>query len=222
MSDYIKKQVEIYEKQFLEHGDSPDGTFNQNSVIQNLRFERLLKQFNFNENSYTIHDVGCGICDLYEYMKQQNMHVNYSGTEIVQAMKDLAQKKYPEIEIAIRDVIKEDVKDTYDIVVLSGTFNLPGDVSKKDWKQFTRDMIKSMFDMCEVGISFNFLSTEAEFYNDLMYYESPQEIVDFCSKELSRFVTLDHSYPLFEQTITVLKKEYVESIYSDKQLKKYF
>ena len=215
MSDYIKKQLEIYEKQFLEHGDSPDGTFNQNSVIQNLRFERLLKQYDFNNNTFSVHDIGCGICDLYEYMNNNNINAVYSGTEIVNAMKDLAIKKFPELDIHIRDVIVEDVKDKYDIVVLSGTFNLPGDIKNEDWKQFTRDMIKSMFDMCKVGISFNFLSTKAEFYNDLMYYESSNDIIDFCNKELSRFVTLDHSYPLYEQTITVFKKEHVQNVYSN-------
>ena len=218
----VKKQLEVYEKQFVEHGDSPEGTYNQNSVIQNLRFERLLKQYDFKNNSFTIHDVGCGLCDLYTYMKQEDITAEYSGTEIVQKMKDLVSEKYPDLNISIRDIINDDVKDQYDIVVLAGTFNLPGDVPRDEWKQFTRDMIKSMFNMCKVGITFNFLSSHAEFYNDLMHYESPGELIDFCSKNLLRFVTVDHSYPLYEQTITVLKSEYVEKVYSDKLLKKYF
>ena len=220
--DIVKKQLEVYEKQFQEHGDSPEGTYNQNLVIQNLRFERLIKQYDFKNNSFSIHDIGCGICDLYTYMNKKNISADYSGTDIVQSMKDLALKKHPNLKISIRDIINDKVEDKYDIVVLAGTFNIPGEVPREEWKKFTRDMIKNMFSMCKVGISFNFLSSHAQFYNDLMHYESPGELIDFCSKELSRFVTVDHSYPLFEQTITIFKSDYVQDVYSDQLLKKYF
>lgn len=220
--DIIKKQLEIYVKQFTEHGDSPDGTYNQNKIIQNLRFERLLKQFNFNEEKYTIHDVGCGICDLYAYIKENGINVVYSGTEIVPEMKILVNKKYPEITINIRDIINDKKTDKYDIVVLAGTFNLPGNIDKREWEIFTKNMIKSMYELSNVGISFNFLTTYADFYNDLMFYENPGEILDFCIKELSRFVVVDHSYPLFEQTITVYKSDYIQKKYSNSLLKKYF
>lgn len=223
MSDEIvKKQLAVYEKQFQTHGDSPEGTYNQNAVIQNLRFERLLKQYDFENNSFSIHDIGCGICDLYTYMNENKIDAEYSGTDIVQGMKDLVKNKYPELSIYIRDIINDTIEDKYDIVVLAGTFNLPGEIPKEAWKEFTRKMIKSMFEMCKVGISFNFLTSHAQFYNDLMHYESPGELFDFCAKELSRFVTVDHSYPLYEQTITVLKSEYVKTKYSEDLLKKYF
>jgi hypothetical protein len=216
--DIIKSQLKIYEEQFAKFGDSPDGTFNQNTSIQNLRFERLLKQFDFEASPYSLHDVGCGICDLYTYINQNKLNIQYSGTDIVPEMKVLAQKKYPNIDVQIKDILNEELKEEYDIVVLAGTFNLPSGVDKESWKLFTRSMIKAMFSLCKVGISFNFLSTHAEFENEAMYYESPNEIIDFCVQELSRFVVIDHSYPLFEQTITVFKPSYMKNKYSNMDL----
>lgn len=221
-SDIIKYQQGVYRRQFLEQGDGPDGTFNQNNINQELRFERLINQFDLSTPNQTIHDVGCGICDLYPYLKRKGFETQYSGTEIIQEMKELALNKYPELEIEIRDIINDKITDRYDYVVLAGTFNLPGNASKEDWKKFTRDMISSMFFMCNKGISFNFLTSYADFYNDLMYYENPQEIVDFCVKELSRFVVIDQSYPLYEFTVTVFKSEYMQEVYAHKKLEKYF
>ncbi|MCT4665387.1 MAG: class I SAM-dependent methyltransferase [Flavobacteriales bacterium] len=220
--DIVSKQLEVYEKQFEEHGDSPDGTYNQNSVIQNLRFERLLKQYDFENNDFSVHDIGCGICDLYQYMKDHKISAKYSGTDIVEGMKTLANKKYPEIEVKVRDILNTEISEKYDIVVLAGTFNIPGEVPREDWKVFVRNMIKKMFEMAEVGITFNFLSTFAEYYHELMHYENPGDLMEFCKEELSRFVIVDHAYPLYEQTITVLKPEYVQKIYHDELLKKYF
>ena len=62
----IASQVNLYRQQFLEHGDSPEGTFNQSESIQHLRFFHLLSSLSL-ENS-SLHDVGCGICDLYHYI----------------------------------------------------------------------------------------------------------------------------------------------------------
>ena len=92
------------------------------------------------------------------YLKKRKYKLIYSGTDIVPAMKKLAINKFPELEYHIRDIIQDRVEETYDYVVLSGTFNLPGDINHKEWKDFTRSMIISMFKIANKGIAFNFLS----------------------------------------------------------------
>ena len=123
----IDNQRSIYDAQIKEHGDSPQSTHNQLVEIQNLRFERLLANIDLTYKG-SIHDVGCGICDMYQYLKDNNSNLIYSGTDIVPAMKSLVNKKYPNITYHIRDIIENNTEDTYDYVVLSGTFNLPGDM----------------------------------------------------------------------------------------------
>tara|TARA_R110001592_G_scaffold267950_3_gene534115 strand:- start:2239 stop:2913 length:675 start_codon:yes stop_codon:yes gene_type:complete len=222
MSDSIvKKQQEVYTKQFLEHGDSPEGTFNQNDVIQKLRFDRLIKQLDFGNGTKKLHDVGCGICDLHTYLQGQEVNVKYSGTDVVPEMKELALKKYPNMEFHVRDIINDEIEEVYDYVTLAGVFNLPGDTDREEWEKFTLQMISKMFDLCTKAISFNFLTTKADFYHPDMYYADPAEIFEYCSKNLSRHVVIDHSYPLFEFTVTVFKTEGMKENFTEQPLQKY-
>lgn len=222
MSDSIvKNQQEVYTRQFLEHGDSPEGTFNQNDVIQNLRFDRLIRQLDFHNGIKKLHDVGCGICDLYTYMQMKGISVEYSGTDVVQEMKELAIKKYPNIEFYVRDILKDDITEAYDYVTLAGVFNLPGETSREEWEKFTLNMISKMFDLCTKAISFNFLTAKADFYHPEMYYADPNAIFEYCSKNLSRHIQIDHSYPLFEFTVTVFKTEGMREIFTEQPLQKY-
>ena len=218
----IENQRGIYNAQIEEYGDSPESTHNQLEEIQHLRFERLLDNIDVFEEGTTIHDIGCGICDLYHYLKINNAKAIYSGTDIVPAMKELAEKKFPRINYFIRDIIQDKFEDCYDYIVLSGTFNLPGNTNKDEWRIFTRQMISSMYSMSNKGIVFNFLTDKADFFNPQMYYESIEDVSDFCVKNLSRHVIIDHAYPLYEFTCTVLKPEVIEKRYNHKTFRKYF
>jgi hypothetical protein len=45
---------------------------------------------------------------------------------------------------------------------------------------------------------------------------------DFATSQLSRFVVLDASYPLYECTVTVFNKNYMAALNDHDDLKKYF
>jgi cyclopropane fatty-acyl-phospholipid synthase-like methyltransferase len=217
----IKNQRDIYREQLLAYGDSPDATYNQSESIQQLRFARLLNALDLN-HGVSVHDVGCGICDLYPYLKKRFPSVHYSGTEIVPEMSELATSKYPEVTVLIRDIVTSEITGRYDYVVLSGVFNLPGESPREEWKSFTRILLTRMFDLCTKGIAFNFLNASAaEYHHPDMHYESPEEISLFCTSNFSRFIYVDQSYPLFECTTTVLRPEYVEEMYFDTALQRY-
>ena len=217
----IKQQRDIYREQLLAYGDSPEATYNQNQSIQQLRFSRLLEALDLNQKA-TVHDVGCGICDLYQYLVQRYPKVSYSGTEIVPEMGKLAASKYPEINVSIRDLIASDVTDRYDYLVLSGVFNLPGGTDRGEWRAFSRALLARMYGMSTKGIAFNFLNASAaEYLHPDMHYENPDDIAKFCSSNFSRFVYVDQSYPLFEFTTTVLKPEFVREKYSDPAYQRY-
>lgn len=217
----IRQQRDIYREQLLAHGDSPNATYNQSISIQQLRFARLLNALDLDQSA-TVHDVGCGICDLYPYLRQRFPSASYSGTEIVPEMSELAASKYPEIRVSIRDLLTSEITDRYDYVVLSGVFNLPGESPREEWKRFTRVLLARMFDLCTKGIAFNFLNgNAAEYHHPDMYYENPEEISLFCTSNFSRFVYVDQSYPLFECTTTVLRPQYVKERYIETAFQRY-
>jgi hypothetical protein len=223
--EIIDKQKSLYQKNFLEHGDSPEGTYQNNQITQHLRFKSLVEDILLmeGENHFTVHDIGSGISDMYAYLKNiPGIHFTYSGTEIVDEMVVLSAKKYPEIKIHNRDFLVTDPAEKYDYVVLSGTFNIPGEISPEEWKKFIFSMVSRMFLHANKGIAFNFLTTYKTLTNPDLYYVDPKEIFDFCSTNLSRFVSLKANYPLYEVSCVTWKKEFLHSKHADPALEKYF
>ena len=224
MSDpkIIQDQAEIYRKSFAQHGDAPRATYNAGREVQDLRFERILRHLIPTRSPFSIHDVGAGLCDLHRYLLDQGVEHSYSGTDVVQEMIDHARNKYPEATLHNRDILGGAVADRHDFVVLSGLFNLPGSTEREAWKQFVLKMTDRMFEMAEVAVAFNFLSSYRTFTDPQLFYIDPAEILDHCMKRLSRFVILDHGYPLFECTATIFRPEFVESEHEGGVLDKYF
>ena len=92
----------------------------------------------------------------------------------------------------------------------------------KGLKKFIFSMIEKMFSLCTKAISFNVLTTYKTFTDPTLFYLSPEEMMRYCMGNLSRFVTIDHSYALYEYTVTVHKKEYLKSRYDQEFFAKYF
>ncbi len=218
----VGSQLNVYRDNFLKHGDTPLGTRQNNRETQFLRFQHLIKNIHFPaDEKLSIHDVGSGMCDFYEYLLSNQKKVEYSGTEIVQEMIDASSAKYPEIKLFNRDILSTSVNEKYDFVVLSGTFNMPGEISAENWREFVFSMIKKMFSMSTKGIAFNCLTTYKTLTDPSLFYISPEEIFSVCAG-LSRFINIDQSYALYEYTVTVYQKEYMRNEYDQQFFAKYF
>lgn len=221
----IEAQRDAYRSNFLLHGDTPLGTYQNNQVTQHLRFDCLIRHLVPHIGpGTTMHDVGSGLCDLYHFLELRDLahDVSYSGTEIVQDMIDLSLKKYPKLTLFNRNFLDPANNDRYDFVVLSGTFNLLGGVDETAWKAMCLAIIEKMFQSANKAIAFNFLTSYRTFSDPTLYYFDPREIFDFASRKLSRFVNLEASTPLYECTVTVFKKDYLAGFYAHRDLAKYF
>ena len=218
----VDAQLNAYRANFLEHGDSPKGTFWNDKETQYLRYERVIRQFDLKHHHYSVHDIGCGMCDMHQYLLNQKIKHTYVGSEIVPEMIEASQKKFPYLQIHDKNILLDTDIPVCDLVVLSGTFNLPGAVSQDEWKQFAFDLIKRMFEISRLGVSFNMLTSHRTFTDPTLAYFDPSEVFDFCIKNLTRFIKLDHAYPLYEYTITLFHKEFARTQYPDAAFDKYF
>jgi len=189
------------------------GTFQNNTVTQDLRFERLIRNIREYLHGNTIHDVGAGVCDLHKYLLANKIDHKYSGTEIVPEMIEDSLREYPEIKLYNRNLLTV-TNETYDFTVLSGTLNRLNGLEKKVWEEYCYNLIKKMFAISSKGIAFNFLTSYSTFSKDDLMYFNPSEILDYCITKLSRVVSIDQSYPLYEATITVFKKDFIRRVYS--------
>ncbi len=217
----IKAQLNAYRPNFIEHGDKPQGTFQNNSETQQLRFERIIRQFQLTQNKYTIQDIGCGTCDLHQYLLDKKIAHTYYGVEIVPEMIETAQKKFPDITLKNHDLLNDTDIPLADISLLSGTLNLLAGVNEEEWKDFSFSLLKRMFELSKVGISFNLLTSHRTFSDPTLAYFNPTEVFDFCIKNMSRFVHLDHAYPLYEFSVTVFHKEYMRKEFDKEAFQKY-
>jgi len=221
----ISAQRDAYRRNFLVHGDTPKGTFQNDRLTQYVRFTHLLKEIapHF-EAGTTIHDIGSGLCDFYEYITDEGSFpgVVYSGTEIVEEMNVAAREKFPDIALYNRNFLDAAPDEMYDFCVLSGTFNLLGSVKEDDWREMCFDLVEKMFRQARKAISFNFLTSYRTFSDPTLCYFDPREMMDFATTKLSRFVCVNSTVPLYEVTVTVFTKEFVQSLYPQPELGRYF
>jgi hypothetical protein len=221
-SNLLGDQKTAYTERFNEFGATPKGVFWNNVETQYLRFDRLLHNIISFIEGCSIHDVGAGTCDLHRYLHINNINHEYSGTEIVQEMIDYSLKQYPNIKLYNRNFTDEIINEKYDFLLLSGTLNLMNKCNLNEWEEFCYSLISKMYNISTKAISFNCLSSNRTFSDPSLYYFNPMEVFDFCVKNLSRFVLIDHCYPLYEFTVTVFKPEFLEKNYENIAFSKYF
>ena len=217
----ISSQKNLYEANFLRHGDTPNGTYNQNNTIQNLRFSQIASFIDAESNQFTLHDVGCGVCDFYSYIKKNYSNIIYSGTDIIENMREMALTKHKNIDYKVRNILDAEINEKYDYIILSGVFNLPGEATLKDWEQFVYSMVDKMYAMCNKKVIFNCLSSQATYYNSKMYYVNPEEMMKYCMEKHSRFVNINHAYPLYEFTFSITHPASIREKYQQQELAKY-
>ncbi|NRB39890.1 MAG: hypothetical protein HRU20_15715 [Pseudomonadales bacterium] len=219
----IADQQSIYLNNFIENKDSSEGTFQNNRATQYLRFEKILEPFlSILNQQVSFHDVGCGSCDMYQYMLDNAIVCDYSGTEIIDEMVEYAGHRFPGINVKNQNVLDVEFKDRFDILVFSGGLYYPGNIDHVEWKVFVFQMIDKMYSQCDIGISFNLLTTYKNMHRDDLFYLDPREIIDYVATRHSRFFNLNHNYPLYEWTISIFKPEYIESVNQAPEYEKYF
>ena len=214
LNNILSAQRDAYQKNFIEQGDSAKGTLWNNRETQYFRYERIIREFNLSQANYSVLDIGAGLCDMHAYLLEKNIEHTYCGVEIVPEMIATAEKKYPGIQIIQEDILSASNIPQSDVVLLSGTLNLHTGVTEADWREFAFSVIKRMFELCKVGISFNLLTSHRTFTDPTLVYFDSSEVLNYCISQLSRFVHLDHAYPLYEFSVTVFKNEFMKEQYS--------
>ncbi len=223
MKKIIQHQIDLYQPNFIKHGPVPEGMFCNNMTTQNERYRQLLNPLlNCKNSNFSICDLGSGLCHLHEYLIENNVIHNYTGIEIVSEMNDFVQNKFDNISILNVDFLDVNFKDNFDFIVLSGTLNLKGNISNEEWEHYVFEVIKKMFALSNYAISFYLLTSYSTFSKDELFYISPERIIDFIQNNLSRFYQISTSYPLYEFTVTVIKKDVIQANYVHNDFKKYF
>jgi SAM-dependent methyltransferase len=135
-------------------------------------------------------DVGCGLGDLYGWMKKKRLDVRYTGIDLTPEMIKVAQRRFPAAQFRVRDLLDASLPlARHDYVLSSGIFTHRSRVPF----DFLTAAIQRMFDLSRHAVAFNCLSAWAKTKEPGEFHADPLKVLSFCRKLTPR-VVLRHDY----------------------------
>jgi SAM-dependent methyltransferase len=116
---------------------------------QEILFNALLMFF---QPGQSVLDAGCGRADLFGLIEPAVSL--YKGIDYNKNILDIAQRKFPEVNVEAIDLLDFNEPDSYDWVFASGMFN----TQMEDAIEYTQKCVDKMFESSKVGVAFNLLT----------------------------------------------------------------
>jgi SAM-dependent methyltransferase len=171
---------------------------------QLTRFDQLFRTFDTIQ-SFTVNDLGCGLADLYGFIKDEGLPMQgYRGYELSEKMLALARERVGDDAEIVR---ADEITEPADYSFACGIFNTKFDATHEQWLDYMKSVVRNLDEHSERGFAFNSLSIYVDFHEDHHFHADPAELFTFCKREISPRVALLHDYPLWEWTIAVRKGE---------------
>jgi cyclopropane fatty-acyl-phospholipid synthase-like methyltransferase len=209
--DLLEQVSAYYAERYRSHGDSARGVDWKDEASQHLRFEVLARQMDWTKEPSVL-DVGCGNGELLAFCRARNLPVRYLGIDVCEDMVEACRRRFGLGAAALASPADlERLGWTFDYVVASGTFNVKQDTDEAVWARYFRQSIVQMFAACRAATVFNVMSSRVDYRYAHLYYLDVGEvptIADLCG---TRRFRIDHSYPLFEMTVALLKENIGET-----------
>lgn len=176
-----------YGAAFKQHGTTPQALLYHSANSQTDRFSILARVADYKGG--TVLDVGCGLGDLYPYLKQRHGDFRYTGIEIVAETAAAAAKRFPDAEFIHGTLDTLPGGRTWDYVVESGIFN----TSEYTWPAMEA-VLRQMWARAGKALICNFLSclSTGQKNADSAYY-SAGDVANLAAKMTRRFSLL-HTY----------------------------
>ena len=121
-------------------------------------------------------DVGCGLGDLYAYMRREGLTVDYLGYDLLPAMVNRARERFPEAAFVVRDAFAGLGDERYDYILSSGAFNIDFGHNLTAVQAILRTMLAH----CTRGVAINFLSIKDKNRDAIFFHYDPQAMQAYC------------------------------------------
>lgn len=192
--------IRRYQERLAKHGEDIKTLASGNRERQAIRLKVLSEVGDLNNCSLL--DVGCGFGDFYRFLKEAGIKVNYTGYDICPDFIEISKQKFPEAQFEVKDIQTDTIRQKFDYVVSSQTFN--NRLVKENNETVMKDIIRKAYELSNIGVAIDMLSTYVDFREEHLYYYNPEKIFRFC-KSITKRVLLRHDYPLFEFTVYLYK-----------------
>ena len=206
MNDVRTNIDHYYTEKIKKHGQTPQGVDWNNEAGQLLRFEQLSKVIS--KKNFTLADIGCGYGKYNEYLEKYHTDYDYIGYDLSREMIVNAKKRYKsKLNLRFQCVKNLNEITAVDFCIASGIFSVKMEYTEAQWLSHILETLDAINEKSKHGFSFNMLTkySDAEKMKNHLYYADPLFIFDYCKRNYSKNICLNHAYNLYEFTIIVKK-----------------
>ncbi len=141
---------------------------------QHARFEVLAANADLSGRSLL--DIGCGLGDLWQFLKDRQVAAHYTGVDLVDKMISAARRRHPDAVFVTGDIFSDDLfaPAQFDVVFASGIFNL--DLGNNE--AFLPHALGRMLRLAGTHVVFNMLHARAEKKYPHCYYYEPAKVLE--------------------------------------------
>ena len=167
-----KEKIREYYLPKLKNEKSDSGCLGwENEQAQELRFE-VLKNIFFHGAS--VLDVGCGLGNLYDYLKKQDYNFKYTGVDILPEMIFRAKEKNPQAEFFSANIFEDDLfgDRKFDVIYASGIFN----IELGNNEDFLRNALQKFVSLSNKFVVFNLLHARSATKEPGYYYQTQDTV----------------------------------------------
>jgi cyclopropane fatty-acyl-phospholipid synthase-like methyltransferase len=167
------KETAFYTKCFDAHGHTAKGVGWFSESSQRARFYELEAVTQW--HGKTVCDVGCGMGDLFDFIKQRSPETKYVGIDSHEPYIEQAQRAYPSGDFRNQDLLSWDKQKQFEVVVASGAFN----IRRRNHYTYLMECIKKMVELSTGVVCFNVLKKTETMADSspLFYYWDVSELL---------------------------------------------
>lgn len=212
MKDILEGVANLYSRSLGEHGLASKSVGWKDEASHRLRFEKLAQVIDLSKagEGISVNDLGCGYGAMFNYLHSMPLVrlTRYYGYDVSEEMLAAAKRFVADRKAEFIQDLRVTHEADYSFV--SGTFNVKLKASDEAWTEHIKETLMQLAAMSTRGLAFNALSTYVDWKQESLYYADPFLFFDFCKRNISKYVSLLHDYPLFEWTIIVRKEGNLE------------
>lgn len=199
--DELSKEylISFFNTNLMLHGDKPEAV-RWTRPGQLAHYQALLDIGDI--SGAKILDFGCGKGDLYQFLQDKGIPVEYTGVDINEELILIALEKHPGLDFRVFDIDKDTLTEHFDYIFVCGVFNL----RLEGLDAIIKDSLKKLFARCRIGLAFNALSSHDPKKDYELNYSSPEELFTFAVKNLSPFVSIRHDRMAYDYMMFVYRE----------------
>ena len=210
MNENYKMIMEHYESCLEKHGDNYSGCDWPNLKELHIRFRIMLDILKFTsqkKNKYSLLDFGCGTGLMLEYLRENKINsFKYSGCDLSKKFISVCESKFPKKTFIHLDIIKEQDKlNKYDFIIMNGVLTEKHLLSFDDMWEYTKVLIKLVFEKAKIGLAFNVMSKHVEWERSDLFHLPFDMLANYLNSELTRNYIFRNDYKLYEYTVYIYK-----------------